>query len=163
MLEIGNGNLSPAESRTHMAFWAVMKSPILIGTPMDKLSKENIEILKNKYLLAFNQDDQYGAPAKPYKWGTNPNWTFNTSYPAEYWSGRYKNGTLVLTFNPASTAKTKTILTSEVPELQGNHTYRLYDAWTGGDLGCAYKSFNVSVQPRDTRVTLFKEESCVPK
>lgn len=34
MLEIGNGNLTLAENRAHFALWAVMKSPLLIGTPV---------------------------------------------------------------------------------------------------------------------------------
>jgi alpha-galactosidase len=32
MLEIGNGNLTAAENRAHFALWAVMKSPLIIGT-----------------------------------------------------------------------------------------------------------------------------------
>ena len=37
MLEIGNGNLTIAESRSHFAFWVAMKSPLIIGTALDKL------------------------------------------------------------------------------------------------------------------------------
>jgi alpha-galactosidase len=32
MMEIGNGNLTTQEERTHFAVWAFMKSPILLGT-----------------------------------------------------------------------------------------------------------------------------------
>jgi alpha-galactosidase len=32
MMEIGNGNLTIEEERTHFAVWAFMKSPILLGT-----------------------------------------------------------------------------------------------------------------------------------
>ena len=32
MMEIGNGELSIYEQRTHFAVWAFMKSPILLGT-----------------------------------------------------------------------------------------------------------------------------------
>ena len=32
MMEIGNGDLSTEEQRTHFAAWAFMKSPILLGT-----------------------------------------------------------------------------------------------------------------------------------
>ncbi|CAG8109022.1 unnamed protein product [Penicillium olsonii] len=34
MLEVGNGNLTLAENRAHFALWAIMKSPLLIGTPV---------------------------------------------------------------------------------------------------------------------------------
>lgn len=32
MLEIGNGDLTTAENRAHFALWAIMKSPLIIGT-----------------------------------------------------------------------------------------------------------------------------------
>jgi alpha-galactosidase len=72
MLEIGNGNLTIAESRSHFAFWAAAKSPLIIGTALDGLPADHVTILKNKYLLAFHQDPVYGGPATPYKWGVNP-------------------------------------------------------------------------------------------
>ena len=44
MMEIGNGDLTMEEQRTHFAVWAFMKSPILLGTnvcslfPISRLS-----------------------------------------------------------------------------------------------------------------------------
>ena len=67
-LEVGNGNLTTEECRSHFALWAIMKSPLLIGTDLTNLSQTNIDILQNKYILAFNQDSVYGKPAQPYKW-----------------------------------------------------------------------------------------------
>jgi alpha-galactosidase len=32
MMEIGNGDLTTEEQRTHFAAWAFLKSPILLGT-----------------------------------------------------------------------------------------------------------------------------------
>lgn len=32
MLEVGNGDLTLEENRAHFALWAVMKSPLIIGT-----------------------------------------------------------------------------------------------------------------------------------
>ena len=37
MMEIGNGNLTVQEQRTHFAIWAFLKSPILIGTDVSRL------------------------------------------------------------------------------------------------------------------------------
>lgn len=34
MLEVGNGNLTLAENRAHFALWAMMKAPLIIGTPV---------------------------------------------------------------------------------------------------------------------------------
>jgi alpha-galactosidase len=71
MMEIGNGDLTLAERRSHMAFWVAMKSPLILGTNLEKLSDENLKLLKNEFLLAFHQDKVFGEPAKPWKWGTN--------------------------------------------------------------------------------------------
>lgn len=71
MLEVGNGNLTEEESRSHFALWAMMKAPLLIGTNLVNLTQTNIDILQNKYLLAFNQDPVHSKPAQPYKWGTS--------------------------------------------------------------------------------------------
>ena len=67
MLELGNGNLTPEENRRHFVFWAAMNSPLIIGTAIDELSMELVDVLKNKYLLAFSQDKVLGKPAMPYK------------------------------------------------------------------------------------------------
>ncbi|PPJ61380.1 hypothetical protein CBER1_10624 [Cercospora berteroae] len=66
MLEIGNG-FSAAEERTPFALRVIMKGPLLIGTDITKLNREQTGLLQNSYLLEFNQDPVVGKPAKPYK------------------------------------------------------------------------------------------------
>jgi alpha-galactosidase len=160
MLEVGNG-MTLQESRTHFATWAAMKSPLLIGTDLARISTEEVEVLKNKYLLAFNQDPIIGKPATPYKWGTNPDWTFNASFPAEFWSGASSNGTLVLMANYFDSAKNKTADFSEIPQL-GSGKYQVTDIWTGSDLGCVDGKITVSVEGHDTAGFLVGE-SCGEK
>ncbi|KAF3934155.1 Alpha-galactosidase [Dactylellina cionopaga] len=83
MLEVGNG-LSEAEDRSHFALWAILKSPLLIGTPLDKITPAALSVFKNKELIAYNQDSVFGTPAKPYKWGLNPDWTWYDSQKEFY-------------------------------------------------------------------------------
>jgi alpha-galactosidase len=156
MLEVGNDGLTVQECRSHFALWAAMKSPLLIGTDLAKISDEMVDILKNQYLLAFNQDDVFGKPAMPYKWGTNPDWTFNASYPAEFWSGASQQGTLVLMFNPHNSTRTKCAVWAEIPQLKKTmaHAYVVTDVWTGEDLGCVQRSVEVDVEPHDTAAFL---------
>ena len=56
MLEIGNGDLTLAEQRSHFALWCLMKSPLIIGADVTTLAKESLAILKNAALIAVNQD-----------------------------------------------------------------------------------------------------------
>ncbi|KAJ6131781.1 Aldolase-type TIM barrel [Penicillium samsonianum] len=162
MLEVGNGDLTIEENRAHFALWAVMKSPLIIGTAvyltLDSINDDHLAILKNKYLLEFNQDPVIGSPAHPYKWGYNSDWTFDPVHPAEYWSGASSTleGTLVLMLNSEDTTSTRTARWSEIPELKGHHAYRVIDAWTGKDLGCVKTKYNASLKSHDAAVLLVK-------
>jgi len=174
MLEIGNGNLTLEESRTHFAFWAAMKSPLIIGTALDVLPADHIAILSNPGLLKFSQDPLIGTPATPFKWGVNPNWTFNGSNPAEYWSGASSNGTLVLMMNTLDFNATRSASFAEIPEMkevverlerrggaelekrQGKPgaAFEVTDLWTGESLGCVEGGLSVSLGSHDTAALL---------
>jgi alpha-galactosidase len=158
MLEIGNGGLNLEESRTHFALWAAMKSPLLIGTQLDKISPEMLNILLNKYLIAFNQDWWVGEPATPYKWGTNPNWTWNSTHPAEYYSGKSSNGTLVLMMNVYDHNQDMIADWGEIPSWKAGASYNVVDAWTGTTYGCVENGAGVTLLPHDTAVLLVQGE-----
>ncbi|KAI1245158.1 hypothetical protein MGN70_012048 [Eutypa lata] len=157
MLEVGSDNITQAETRTHFALWAAMKSPLLIGTDLQKLSQENIDILLNPYLLAFNQDPVYGAAAKPYRWGVNPDWTWNMTNPAEYWSGESQNGTLVLIMNTLGESRNMTADFNEIPSLKSDGAFKAIDVWTGEELGEFQEGVTVTVGSHDTAVLLFQK------
>ena len=55
MLEVGR-TLTPEEDRTHFALWCMLSSPLLIGCDVRTLNEESLELLKNRELLALNQD-----------------------------------------------------------------------------------------------------------
>lgn len=40
MLEVGNGDLTVQENRAHFALWAIMKSPLIIGTAVRGYNSE---------------------------------------------------------------------------------------------------------------------------
>ncbi len=62
MLEIGR-TLSPDEENTHMAYWCIASSPLLIGCDMTSIPEYSLNLLKNKDLIAMNQDKLgLGAP-----------------------------------------------------------------------------------------------------
>ncbi|KAL2010758.1 hypothetical protein VTN00DRAFT_6565 [Thermoascus crustaceus] len=178
MLEVGNGNLTLAENRAHFALWAAMKSPLIIGTALDSIDESHLSILKNTLLLTFNQDPVIGRPAFPYKWGYNPDWTFDPAHPAEYWSGPSAalQGTLVLMLNSEDEAAVRTAAWDEVPELKekmrvGRRSsrlgrrgaggedvgFRVMDAWTGRDLGCVRGRYSVELESHDAAVLVVGE------
>jgi alpha-galactosidase len=161
MLEVGNLPSSPtveAETRSHFALWAAMKSPLLIGTDLSKLSSHDLGVLKNPYLLAFNQDNKYGRPAAPYKWGTNPDWTFDAKRPAEFWAGRSSVGILVLVLNTDDVAGNRTIDFSEVPGISGATRYNIRDVWTGEVRNCVSGGLITEIGPHDTAAVIIESK-----
>jgi alpha-galactosidase len=136
-----------------------MKGPLLMGTDLTTLTQEQIDILQNKYLLAFNQDPIVGKPARPYKWGVNPDYTFNSTYPAMYWSGTSSNGTIVALLNPTVEPRTMSADYSEIPQLLSNVSYNVIDVWSGESLGCKRNNVEVEVAGNDTAVFWFGD-SC---
>ncbi|TGZ80885.1 glycoside hydrolase [Ascodesmis nigricans] len=153
MLEIGNGNLTLAEQRTHFSLWAALKSPLLIGTDISALSPAALAILKNHALIAFNQDPKIAAPAQPFNW----NWEYNDDLPAAYWSGRGQEGVMVLLVNWHEKEWGMGVSWGEVPELVQGKGYKVKNGWTGEELGC-WKGWEGMVEKHDTVVLVVGEE-----
>lgn len=55
MLELGRSQTLD-EDRTHMAYWCITSSPLLIGCDLRTLSDQSLALLKNTDLIAMNQD-----------------------------------------------------------------------------------------------------------
>jgi alpha-galactosidase len=164
MLEVGNLDKNnpyvEAETRSHFALWAAMKSPLLIGTDLSKLSRHDLAVLANPFLLAFNQDPEYGRPAEPFKWGTNPDWTFDKERPAEFWAGQSRIGTLVLVLNTDDARAIKTVLFEDVPRLDRNTLYSVTDVWTGREMGCITSGVAFEIGAHDTAAIILQENGC---
>lgn len=55
MLEVGRG-LKPCEEEVHFGMWCMMSSPLLIGCDLNKIPATSLQLLKNRELIALNQD-----------------------------------------------------------------------------------------------------------
>ena len=56
MLQIGNPGLSINEERVQLSLWSIMASPLLIGTDLNSISNDSLNVLLNKEVIAVNQD-----------------------------------------------------------------------------------------------------------
>ncbi|KAK0574353.1 hypothetical protein LWI29_022355 [Acer saccharum] len=63
MLEVGNGGMTKDEYIIHFSLWAISKAPLLLGCDVRNMSKETLEIVGNKEVIAINQDP-LGVQAK---------------------------------------------------------------------------------------------------
>lgn len=55
MMQIGNG-MSEEEEKTHFAMWCMLSTPLMIGGDLTKMSERTVQMLKNRELIALNQD-----------------------------------------------------------------------------------------------------------
>ncbi|KAF8575792.1 glycoside hydrolase family 27 protein [Ramaria rubella] len=160
MLEIGNGNLTLAEQRSHFTAWALNKSPLLIGTNLSDISHESLEILKNKEILAISQDEVIGAPLVPFFWGKNPDHTWDPSFPAQYWSGFYgkTNQTAIMYINVNDFIVDLNFTFAQSPHLKADATYAVRDLWAHEDKGqFSTYFFEGGIETHDVRAYLFTE------
>lgn len=147
MLEVGNG-MTPAEDRTHFAMWCMLASPLVLGNDIRKMSKETLELVTNKELIAVNQD-KLGVQA----------FRFINEKGFELWIKALDNGEWAFAF---------VNMTNEVNHLSynwqfhyvkdglvdreinfWNETFTLRDAVAKKDAGDTSKSFERDVQPHD--------------
>jgi len=148
MMEVGNGNLTIQEERTHFAAWAFMKSPILLGSDLSTLSSKEVEIITNPELIAFHQDPIVGKPAAPF---ISP-MAVTTETP-QFYSGKSIKGTHVFVVNTNDTSATFNIHFADVPGLNST-SVRVHDMWTSMDLGTFWGDYDVTLAAHDTAALL---------
>ena len=73
MLEIGNGQMTDDEYRTHMSLWALTAAPLLAGNDIRNMTPATKEILLNREVIAVDQD-VLGKQASPVKAGELDTW-----------------------------------------------------------------------------------------
>jgi len=61
---VGLGGCTEAEYRTHFAMWCLFNSPLMIGCDLRKIDDECLALLKNKELIAINQDPEARPPMR---------------------------------------------------------------------------------------------------
>jgi len=56
MLEVGNGGMTSEEYKTHFSLWCMLAAPLIAGNDLMDMSPEIAEILKNREVIALDQD-----------------------------------------------------------------------------------------------------------
>ncbi|KAJ8520784.1 hypothetical protein ONZ45_g2419 [Pleurotus djamor] len=127
ILQLGRGNFTIHEAKSHFTAWALMKSPLLISTNMSAITQETLDIFLNKEILAINQDPVVGTSISPFRWGVKPNFSSNSSFPAQYWSGRSQNGTVFMLLNTLNEPADMFFNLTESPWIRAGRQYSVRD------------------------------------
>ena len=145
MLEVGNsdgrgtppGNLTLDEAKSHFTAWALLKSPLLIGSDMVAATPDTIAVLGNRDILRINQDPDVGEAVVPFRWGDagdgtgeRADYTSDPAHPAAYWTGNSSYGVVFMVLNTADAPRRMAFNLTESWAIRAGHVYDVYDMWS---------------------------------
>jgi len=138
MLEVGNGGLTPAESRAHFSFWCLLAAPLIAGNDLRSMSKETLEILTNREAIAVDQD-ALGMQGRKVR----------DNGPQEVWMKPLADGSrAVILFNRGTEAGSIAVSWEDVGLAPGGKAV-VRDLWKKADLGSFSGRFEAKVEPHD--------------
>ncbi len=156
MLEVGNGSLTLNESRAHFSLWAILAAPLIAGNDLRTVSKDVLNILTNKEVIALDQDS-LGIQ------GFSP----GTIDSVEIWCKPLKNGDWAFCFFNRSSKPVdilydwrKQVIRDNVAKLElrfDKGTYVLRDLWAKKVIGTTDKPLSSSVPAHDVLLLRLKE------
>lgn len=146
MLEIGNGNMTLAEQQTHMSFWAALKSPLIIGADISKLSNESLSVLMNKDVIDVSQDSLGQAALFIPE--------LSVEYTKQVWAGSLSQGrTVILVLNEVNQTTTLSIPLKQISGLQQGVGSSARELWSGSLVQIpASGTLNVSMNAHQTKM-----------
>ena len=146
MLEVGvnkwGGELTSEEAKTHFGLWCIMNSPLLIGCDMSKLSTTNLNLLRNKELIALNQDTLYQQAYL----ATKTNDCFVLVKDIEQANG---NRRAFAIYNPTDELKTVTL---NFRDIDLADSVALRDLYSKRDIGTFLDTYEVKIPKHGTRI-----------
>ena len=148
MLEVGR-SLSTEEDKTHFGMWCIMSSPLLIGCDMSNISTTALNLLRNKDLIALNQDSLH---LQAYVAGKD-NGCHILVKDIEKLNGTKRAFAL---YNPNDAAKKVTLAFKDI-DLGG--AVQLRDAFQKKDLGAYTGTFEVTIPAHGTRIYVTEAET----
>jgi len=134
MLEVGNGELTPTENRSHFSFWALLAAPLMAGNDLRDMKPETHDILTNKEVIAVNQDALGRQGRRVWKDGD-----------LEVWSKPLAGGArAVILFNRGTTEQEITARWGDL-YYPDNLLASVHDLWEKKDLGKMSGKFSAKV------------------
>jgi alpha-galactosidase len=169
MLEVGNngigsppGNLTFDEAKSHFTTWALLKSPLLIGTDLTQATFDTVSVLGNTDILKIHQDPQVGQALAPFRWGTNPDWTFDAAHPASYWTGNSSYGVVFMVLNTLDIIQEMSFNLTESWAIRAGRVYTVYDLWSHTHNGTVMRNLSLTLPPHGVVALLLNDAGPEP-
>jgi len=125
------------EYKAHFSMWAALKSPLLMGNDLRRLSARSLTILNNPAVIAINQDPEGRSATRIWRNADVQKDKYGMG-ETQIWSGHLSGGDEVLVFLNAAdedakmTASLQQIFYSDGPEgsaKQVHMKWDVYDLW----------------------------------
>jgi alpha-galactosidase len=150
ILEVGNGDLTLNEQRSHFALWALLKAPLMVGADLSKLPAEGYQILLAKEVIAVNQDKLGVAGDLVWKEG-----------PAEVYAAPLEGGARAVVFFNRHVIGTQYPISNVTVEwsalgLNASCKCTVRDLFARKDLGTFSRSLTLPVDIHDARMVVLK-------
>lgn len=137
MLQIGNGAFTPAETRSHVAMWAMLAAPLMVGTLVDRLPQSTLDVLRNPRLIAIDQDALGKQAARVQQTATTNG--------VDLWVRELSGGRQAIAILNASGA-------TQSVTLNLGADCGLTDVWTGNNVTHDASGYTIKVASHDTAV-----------
>ena len=149
--EIGNRNLTAAESRAVFSLWCAVKAPLILGNDVTDMSADTLAILTNGEAIAVSQDPLgeqarlvRGGASAPAAEGDGP-----APQCGQVWAGALSDGALValLLNTDAASARDLTLEWVDLPGVAPSARLAARDLWRHEDLGTFVGDATFAVEP----------------
>lgn len=148
MLIVGLDALSAEEEKFHFGMWAINKSPLVVGAPMNTslTPPSSLDVLTNADIIALNQD-ALGKQARLVRRYTTEQY--------DLWAGELSNARLVLGL--ANWNNDSQAVTVSLPADLGIAAASARDAWAGEDLGTISGSYTTTLAGHELQLLVLSD------
>lgn len=148
MLIVGLNVLSTEEEKLHFGMWAINKSPLVVGAPMNTslTPSSSLDILTNADVIAINQDS-LGKQARLVRRYTTEQY--------DVWAGDLSGARVVLGL--ANWYNESQTVTVSLPADLGIVSATARDAWAGQDLGTIAESYTTTLAGHELRLLVLSD------
>jgi len=144
MLEVGNGGMTTDEYISHFSLWCLIKSPLLVGCDVTKMSADTLMILTNSEVIALSQDDLGVQGHMVAAQGTS-----------QIWAGPLNNGKIgLILFNRGAAAANITVTWTEQLGMEPDTTVAIRDLWAHKDLGQFTNTYSATIASHASQTLL---------
>jgi len=134
MLEVGNGNMTHTEYKSHFSLWAMMAAPLILGADIRKLDSGSYQILTANEVIAVDQDPLGVQGNRIWKQGDS-----------EVWSKLLHDGSMAVLLLNRDTRATSISVSWSILGWPEDSTALVRDLWHKKDLGSYPGEFGAEV------------------